>query len=933
MSDPSENVCIENLRPKTIPEQLIALATVSQVSEFQIKLQITGGIIVLVDQTNISQAYTDQLKIDKAPPLSNLFKKGQQYVCKIIEKRTRKGYDDAQDIIATLNPSDLQEDNIPATLFSIPQVPLQCAIQSIEDHGYRVELGFKGLTGFLHFDETADYCRDNNESKKFLVGQVIRCCTKESMTISTDSRVVQLSMKKSTLKQTAFTKEKCSQNVLTEKCILPGSMGFMTVMKVQKDGLVVNFMDEFAGFVSLYHLRDEWQNPKKDYKVSDQSKCTVLYYNCTTKTFALSLKPKSNYKRTLKHFVANYHIGQVIKSAQVVYLDGLKSVNFKVDHYRALANVRDALDEDVATMTKDELHVALDSAYKDGSEHKCRIKSINYADLILVLSLRKEFLELPFVSVDELNPGDFLEATLKKYVKNGIVVTFGLNLRAIILNTHLHDYISPKSYKRYPIGQTVRCRVLKVDSSKHPSRVYLTNKESLMDPEMTIIDTYDKSFKGETVNAIVAKLKHDGIIVELFNNVKGFIPRRFCSTVAIRSVGDLFEVGQVTSCTVYRVEPHRQSLLLGIIPYEKIMEMKKEKKRLTAEKKEVQKLTQIENKPTNKDQRQTTASRKRKFEQVEEEDEDDDDDDEYTTKHNDDEDDNDDSDSDEDQMEDKRQDDVEQEQVKLKKSRLERSKEAKLREEKIREVENALMDPNRPAQSIPDFERLIIKSPNSADVWIKYSSFFLDNVETEKARAVCKRALETINFRMEKEKLKVRLHLIRIEAKYGGSEKLHEIIEEAAQNYDRLELYRRATKVLITCGELNEAERLYELMVKLGPRLPDVWIDYSMFLMEQRKDLTRARDVFEQASKSLSSKQADLVYAKSRFAHFEFKYGDVERAKTMFENLLSENPKRRDLWKVYEAAIRKFGTRQLDSAEICQQNEQILQRIASLSGK
>lgn len=892
MADPSDDTCIEFLRPKTIPERLIALGTVSQISEIQLKLQITGGIVLLVDRFSISQAYTNLIQnangkpSSEPPKLSQMFKKGQQYVCKVIERRTRQGYAEAQDIIATLDPNQIQEDNIPVTLFAIPQVPLQCAIQSVEDHGYRVDVGFKGLTGFLRFDEADDYCQQHNEGKRFLVGQIIRCCSKESMTISTDSRVIQLSMRRETMKKAAFTREKNLHHVLTEKCILPGSAAYLTVMKVKKDGLVVNFIDEFAGFVSINHLKDSWHNPKKDYKIADQFKCFVLYYNSMTNTFALSLKPKTKFKKTLKHFVENYHVGQTIR-AEVAYVDGLKAVNFKVDDFKALANVKDALNEDVATMTKDEIHLALDSAYPDGSKHKCRIKSINYADLILVLSLRQEFLDLPFVSIEELKPADFIEATVKKYVKDGIVVSFGLNLRAIILNLHLHDYISAKSYKRYPIGKTLRCRVLKVDFGKHPPKVYLTNKEQLMDPGMTIIDSYDKSFKGETVNAIVVKLKHDGIIVELFNNVKGFIPRRFCSTVPIKSVGDLFSVGQVISCTVYRVEPGRQSLLLGIIPFEKILEMKKAKKR-AQNKKESNKLAQIENKLDNG----PSEKKKRKLEE-----------DGETT--------------------------AAEVVVKTQKSRLERSKEAKLREEKIREAEKAMLDPNRPAQSIPDFERLVLKTPNSADVWIRYSKFFLDNVETEKARIVCRRAIRTISFRMEKEKLKVWLHLIKIEAKYGGSEKLRETIEEAAQTNDRLELFKKAAKVLVTCGELNEAERLHEATLKLNGKSPEVWIDYILFIMEQRKDLDRARSLFDKARKSLTT-QADLVYARSRFAHFEFKYGDVERGKTMFENLLSENPKRMDLWKVYEAAIRKFGTRQLDNDEVREQNEQILQRIVSL---
>lgn len=951
-SDPSESTVVENLRPKTVPDQLLALGTVCQVSDIQVRLQITGGIVCLVDRYNINSPYTEALKQYEAdyrlgkqpliepPRLSELFTKGEQYVCKIIDRQTRKGYAEAQDIIATLMPELIQEDTIPSALLAIPYVPLQGAISSKQDHGFCVDIGFKNITGFLAFDECEDH-------ESFLVGQVIRCCTNEVLDTDT-ARVVQLTMKKT--KESKFSEDKCQHHSLTPKLISPGSSGYLTVMKVQKDGLIVNFLDEFAGFVGLNHLENDWQDPRKSYKISDRKKCTVLYYNAATNTFSLSLKKQKIVDKTIAEMIEEHHVGQILKNVQVAFLNGLRSVHLKVKNFKGVANVKDALDQDVATMTKDELHLALDEAFPDGSKHKARVKSINYADLMLVLSLRQDFLELSCVSVDELEPSDFLEVQIKKYVKDGIVVCFGLNLRAIILNHHLKDYISSKSYKRYPIGMELKCRVLKIDPDKSPTRVYLTNKDQLMDPEMTIVDAYDKTFRGETVSAIVVKLKTNGIIVELFNNVKGFIPQRFCSNTRVRCISDLFEVGQVVTCTVYRVESHRQSMALSIIPYEKIVEMKKEQKKAKEEKKKLKERNKVDRRidqatETNggktaalkKQPKSTVATpvtsskqiskngqqqenityqdvssltshqkgNKRKSREEEEEEEEDEDEEE--------------GDSEEDAVEQqiKLEEQELEQQNKKQKSRLQRSQEAKEREEMIRETERKLLDPNRPAQSIGDFERLVLKSPNSADVWIKYSKFFLDNVETEKARIVCRRALKTINFRMEKEKLKLWLHLIFIEAKYGGLEKLYEIIEEAAQTNDKFLLYQRASKVLITCGELDEADKMYDHLIRKlgGKKIPDIWIEYVTFLMENKKDITRAREIYDQVVKQFDQQKQhqDCIHFRSRYAHLEFKLGDAERGKTLFENLISEYPKRKDLVSVYEGAKKKYCKEELES--------------------
>ena len=37
----------------------------------------------------------------------------------------------------------------------------------------------------------------------------------------------------------------------------------------------------------------------------------------------------------------------------------------------------------------------------------------------------------------------------------------------------------------------------------------------------------------------------------------------------------------------------------------------------------------------------------------------------------------------------------------------------------------------------------------------------------------------------------------------------------------------------------------------------------------------------------------------SRFAQLEYKYGDAERGKTLFEGIIDSHPKRWDMWSVY----------------------------------
>ena len=57
----------------------------------------------------------------------------------------------------------------------------------------------------------------------------------------------------------------------------------------------------------------------------------------------------------------------------------------------------------------------------------------------------------------------------------------------------------------------------------------------------------------------------------------------------------------------------------------------------------------------------------------------------------------------------------------------------------------------------------------------------------------------------------------------------------------------------------------------------------------------------------------------AKFAQMEFKHGEPERGKTMFENILSNYAKRNDLWLVYIDMVTHLGeydtARWVDSVE------------------
>lgn len=85
-----------------------------------------------------------------------------------------------------------------------------------------------------------------------------------------------------------------------------------------------------------------------------------------------------------------------------------------------------------------------------------------------------------------------------------------------------------------------------------------------------------------------------------------------------------------------------------------------------------------------------------------------------------------------------------------------------------RQAELARLSGDAAPQTTEDFERLVLASPNSSFVWIKYMALHLGLGDVAKARAVAERALKTINYREEGEKFNIWVAWLNLENAYGS---------------------------------------------------------------------------------------------------------------------------------------------------------------------
>ncbi|XP_015118084.1 protein RRP5 homolog [Diachasma alloeum] len=241
-------------------------------------------------------------------------------------------------------------------------------------------------------------------------------------------------------------------------------------------------------------------------------------------------------------------------------------------------------------------------------------------------------------------------------------------------------------------------------------------------------------------------------------------------------------------------------------------------------------------------------------------------------------------------------------------SAMERREFERQKETEIREKEEELAS-NQVPNSVEQFNRLILASPDSSFVWLQYMAYHLQSTEIEKARAVAAQALKTINFRQENEKLNIWQGWLNLESRFGTPETLNKIFLEAIKANDSQKIYLHMLKIHSDAGRTAEIERTVKTITGKFKSLPEVWVQCGAVLL--KSGLTeKSRQTMQRALQSLPA--ADHVYLTVKFAQLENKFGDNERAETLFEKILSSYPKRVDVWSIYVDVLIK--SKRYDSA-------------------
>ena len=234
-------------------------------------------------------------------------------------------------------------------------------------------------------------------------------------------------------------------------------------------------------------------------------------------------------------------------------------------------------------------------------------------------------------------------------------------------------------------------------------------------------------------------------------------------------------------------------------------------------------------------------------------------------------------------------------------------------QQEMEQRELTLSDPNAAPTLPADYERLLLASPNSSYLWLRYMAYYVGSKEIDEARKVARRALDSIGYREEKEKMNVWVALIGLEEMYGTQKSTEAVIHDAMQRCDQQSLLVELTHIYTQTNKHQQVVDAYQQLTKRYPTTLTHWANYAKYLFATNHTAD-ARALLPVALKKQPNLTAEIELIE-KFALLEYgeAYGSAERGRTMLEGVVTAHPKRVDVWNVWidaELKALRSGVRQ-----------------------
>lgn len=583
--------------------------------------------------------------------------------------------------------------------------------------------------------------------------------------------------------------------------------------------------------------------------------------------------------------IGDVKVGTVVPSRILRITESFVIVEL-AENLTAMSFLTDALDD---------YSMKLDDAFGKNDIVPAKILSVDEDNKKINVSLRSENPKDKLISKsDDLKRGDIARGFVKNITDKGLFISLGRTVTGYIKVGDISDSFIKEWKKYYKPHQSVIGKVINADAE---GNVTLTLKESEINGELNILKRFEDLEVGDIFEGSVRRVTDFGVFIKLDGtmNISGLCHHTQISDNKISDLKALFGEGDRVKVKLLNVDAEKKQLSLGMKASYFNEDVEMEDAESESEENIDEEVEDAEEDSQN-----------------EQEDEDEDEDalveDAFNAQDSEDEANEVEESDDEEKAQvtglttngfdwtasilDQVQDDDSSDEEDFTEVRTKNKKKSK------QVVEDTTGDlQSKAPQSVSDFERLIIGNPNSSIVWMNYMSFQLQLSEVEKAREIGERALKTINYREEQEKLNIWIALLNLENTFGTEETLEDIFKRSTEYMDSLTMHLKLVSIYILSDKLSRAELLFRVITKkFGKESVTVWVTYGSYLLDQGQS-EKAHEVLANSLNSLPKR--DHIEVVRKFAQLEFTKGDAEQGRTLFEGLIADVPKRIDLWNVY----------------------------------
>jgi len=328
-----------------------------------------------------------------------------------------------------------------------------------------------------------------------------------------------------------------------------------------REGVVKNITDfgafvDLGGIDGLLHVTDmSWgrvSHPSEVLAIGDEIKVKVLSFEPERERISLGLKQLTPYP--WENVEEKFKVGSKVRGKVVSITD-----------YGAFVELEKGIEGLV--------HVS-EMSWTRHVRHPSKVLAIGDTIEAVVLKVDKEHEKIslglkqvepdPWLTLDEKYPvGTKLAGKVRNLTNFGAFVEIEEGIDGLV---HISDmsWTRRVSHASEILKKGDRVEVVVLNIDKDNRRISLGFKQVTEDPWPTLVDRFPVN---STVSGKVVRLLERGVIVDLGDNIEGFIPFSQLSVEDIRKPSDVFRVDDELDLKVIRVDPEARRIVLSLRAY------------------------------------------------------------------------------------------------------------------------------------------------------------------------------------------------------------------------------------------------------------------------------------------------------------------------------------------------------------------------------